>query len=158
MSIGLHGFSETMSGTWTPVDGSGRRVLSFSVDADATSAVDYLKDGAMQLAGTMRAEGLAAKAPTEGRIEVQPLRRRIAYFLEFTGDDGKLYRFAGEKHLSVFRPLKSATTLPGEITDRHGALVGRALVRFDLRRDLVSFLRTFRPARSEAHQLSPKTT
>ena len=158
MSIGLHGFSETMSGTWTPVDGSGRRVLSFSVDADATSAFNYLKDGAMQLVGTMRAEGLTDLAPAEGRLEVQPLRRRIAYNLEFKGDDGNLYRFDGEKHLSVFRPLKSVTTLPGEITDRHGALVGRALVRFDIRRDLLGFLRTFRPARSEPHQLSPKTT
>jgi len=157
MSIGLHGFSETMRGTWTPVDGSGRRVLSFSVDADATNALSYLKDGAMDLSGTMRAEGLAKDARTEGRLEVQPLRRRIAYSLEFKGDDGKLYRFEGRKTLSVFRPLKGATTLPGEITDRHGALVGRALVRFDLRRDLVSFLRTFRPARSESRQLSPKT-
>ncbi len=158
MSIGLHGFSETMSGTWTPVDGSGRRVLSFSVDADATSAFHYLKDGAMQLVGTMRAEGLAAMAPAEGRLEVQLLRRRIAYNLEFKGDDGNLYRFDGEKHLSVFRPVKGATTLPGEITDRHGAVVGRALVRFNLRRDLVSFVRTFRAARHESRKLSPKTT
>lgn len=158
MSIGLHGFSETMSGTWTPVDGSGRRVLSFSVDADATSAFDYLKDGAMELRGVMRAEGLADEAQVDGRLEVQPLRRRIAYRLEFKGDDGKLYRFAGQKNLSVFRPLKSATTLPGELTNREGALVGRALVRFDLRRDLVGFLRTFRPARNEQRQLSPKTT
>lgn len=158
MGIGLHGFSETMSGTWTPVDGSGRRVLSFSVDADATDAVDYLKDGGMQLSGVMRAEGLATEAPAEGRLEVQPLRRRIAYRLEFEGDDGNLYRFEGQKTLSVFRPFKSATTLPGEIADRHGKLIGRGIVRFDLRRDLVSFLRTFRPARNESRQLHPKTT
>ncbi len=153
MKLGLHGFSETMRGTWTPTDGSGRRVLWFSIDADAIDALSYLKDGVMQLDGTMFAEGLAENVPATGRLEVQPMRRRIGYRLTFKGDDGKTYRLIGEKTLSMLRPLHGATTLPLEITDEHGARVGTSLTRFDARRDLVGFLRTFRAARVERHQL-----
>jgi hypothetical protein len=154
--MGLHGFTETMRGTWSPSDGSGRRVLWFRLDADATNAFGYMKAGEMQLDGTFFAEGLANEVATRGRMEVQPLRRRIAYRLEFKGDDGKAYRFVGEKRLNVLRLLSTMTTLPGEITDAHGARVGTALVRFDARRDLLPFLRTFRLAESGRHSLLEK--
>lgn len=155
--IGLHGFTETMRGTWSRSDGSGRRVLSFRLDADAISAARYLKRGAMQLDGEFFAEDLANDTPTHGTLEVRPLRRRIAYRLDFTGDDGKLYHFTGEKRLSALRPLRSLTTLTAEITDAHGARVGTALVRFDARRDLVAFVRTLRLATPKRHALTEKT-
>lgn len=157
MKIGLHGFSETMRGTWTPGDGSGRRVLWFSIDADATNALSYLKDGVMQIDGTMFAEGLAENVPASGQLEVQPMRRRIGYRLTFQGNDGKTYRLIGEKTLSVLRPLHGATTLPSEITDEFGARVGTSLTRFDARHDLVGFVRSFRAAKSDRHQLVART-
>lgn len=157
MKLGLHGFSETMRGTWTPNDGSGRRVLWFSIDADATDAFAYLKDGVMQIDGTMFAEGLAENVPATGRLEVQPMRRRIAYQLTFQGQDGKEYRLVGEKTLSLLRPLRGATVLPSEITDAFGAPIGTSLTRFDARHDLVGFVRSFRAAKVERHQLVART-
>lgn len=154
--MGLYGFTETMRGTWSPGDGSGRRVLWFRLDADATNALGYMKDGAMQLDGTFFAEDLAGEVPTRGTMEVQPLRRRIAYRLEFKGDDGKAYRFVGEKRLNLLRLLDTMTTLPAEITDEHGARLGTALVRFDTRHDLLPFLRTFRFAERNRHRLLEK--
>ncbi|MEB2310738.1 MAG: hypothetical protein OZ921_10050 [Sorangiineae bacterium] len=151
MAIGLHGFSETMRGTWTPTDGSGRRVCWFSVDADATDAAAYVKGGVMQLDGSFFAEGLAENVPVKGTLEVQLLRRRIAYRLEFTGADGKPYRYLGEKTLGLMRPLHGLTTLPAELTDAHGARIGTSLTRFDARRDLAGFLRSMRPAEPARH-------
>ena len=154
--MGLHGFTETMRGTWSPSDGSGRRVMWFHLDADATNALGYMKDGVMQLDGTFFAEGLANEVATRGTMEIQLFRRRVAYQLEFKGDDGKAYRFIGEKQLSLLKLLSTITTLPGEITDEHGARVGTAIVRFDTRRDLLPFLRTFRFAEPGRHQLLEK--
>jgi hypothetical protein len=147
LGLGLHGFTETMRGTWTPADGSGRRVLWFRIDADAVSALAYLRRGEMRVAGTIYAEGLAESVPAGGVLELQPFVGRVAYRLEFFGDDGGSYRFSGEKHWSLRRLVESMTTLPGEIVLADGELVGTALLRFDAKRDLVSFLRTFRPAR-----------
>ncbi len=148
LNVGLHGFSETMSGTWTPLDGSGRRVMWFAVEADATSLLGYLRRGEMRCAGRMFAEGLAEGVPTAGHMEVQPLAGRIAYRLDFQGDDGKRYRFSGEKTPSLRRPFESMITLPGEIVLADAERIGTALLRFDPR-DLVPFLRSFRPARLE---------
>lgn len=148
MKLALHGFSETMRGTWTPRDGSGRRVMWFSVAADATSALAYLRRGEMRLSGKLFAEGLAENVPTSGLLEVQPLSGRIAYRLDFVGDDGKRYRFHGEKSPSLRRLARSMTTLPGEILLADTETVGSTLLYFDLARDLIPFLKTFRLARA----------
>jgi hypothetical protein len=146
MNLGLHGFTETMRGTWTPADGGGRRVMWFRAEADAPSALAYLRRGEMRLVGRMFVEGLAENVPTRGLLEVQPLAGRIAYRLDFVGDDDRAYRFIGEKSPSLARLARSMTTLPGEITIADAECVGTALLRFDLRHDLLPFLRTFRRA------------
>ena len=69
--------------------------------------------------------------------------RRIRYEFGFTGDDGRPYRFAGQKDVSPRHPLESMTTLPAEITDETGHRVAAALVRFDPR-GLPAFLGSFR--------------
>ncbi|MCA9600062.1 MAG: hypothetical protein KC776_42455, partial [Myxococcales bacterium] len=147
MALALYGFSEAMRGTWTPDDGSGRRVFWFELEADATDAVAYLRRGSMRLVGTVFAEGLAEHAPGTGTLEVRPLGGRIGYDIEFRGPEGERYRFSGHKSPTWRHPLKSMTTLPGVITDGDGNRLGSALVRFNLVRDLVPFLRTFRAAR-----------
>lgn len=149
LELGLHGFTETMRGTWTPSDGSGRRVMWFRVDADATSALAYLRRGEMRIVGTMYAEGLAEGVPARGLLEVQPFGGRIAYRLDFFGDDGRAYRFSGEKTPSLRRLVESMTTLPGEIVVADAERIGTTHLRFD-HRDLLPFLRTFRAARLAA--------
>jgi hypothetical protein len=64
------------------------------------------------------------------------------------GDDDRSYRFSGEKSPSLRRLLESMTTLPGEIVVADAECIGTMLFRFDARRDLVSFLRTFRRSAS----------
>jgi hypothetical protein len=159
LGLGLHGFTETMSGTWTPADGSGRRVMWFRIDADAVSALAYLRRGEMRVSGTLFAERLAEGVPAAGILEVQPFGGRIAYRLDFHGDDGRTYRFSGEKTPSLRKLVESMTTLPGEIVLADAEVIGTALLRFDAKRDLVPFLRTFRPARvSELPRLREATS
>lgn len=148
MSVPLYGFTETMRGTWTPLDGSGRKTMWFRAEADATDALAYLKSGRLELSGRMHAEGLGEDVPTTGFMEVQPLARRIGYDLTFRAEDGKRYRFVGQKTLSLLALAKTMTTLPGDVLDADGKRVGTARLYFDLKRDLVPFLATFRRGRS----------
>jgi hypothetical protein len=148
MSVPLYGFTETMRGTWTPLDGSGRKTMWFQAEADATDALSYLKSGRLELTGRMHAEGLAEDVTTSGFMEIQPLGRRIGYDLEFRGDDGQRYRFAGQKTLSLRYLLKTMTTLPGDVLAADGKRVGTARLYFDFKKDLVPFLGTFRRGRA----------
>ena len=74
------------------------------------------------------------------------LGRIIRYEFSFTGDDGKAYRFAGQKDIRWLDPVRTWTELPGEVSDEGGRVVGRAMTYFDLKRDGLSFVRSFRPA------------
>jgi hypothetical protein len=148
MAISLYGFTETMRGTWTPLDGTGRKTMWFSAEADASDASDYLKAGTLSLVGRMHAEGLAEEVPAVGTLEMKPLRGRIGYDLAFRGDDGEEYRFLGHKSPNLLRLRKTMTTLPGEVLTKDGRLVGKAMLYFDLKRDLLPFLATFRRARA----------
>lgn len=150
MAIGLYGFTETMRGTWTPLDGSGRRTMWFRAEADATSALAYARRGTLEMVGKLHAEGLADEVPTRGVLEIQPLSRRIGYELEFKGDDGLSYRFVGQKNLKLTKLAESMTTLHGEVLASDGRRLGTARLHFDLRNDLVPFLGTFRLARPRA--------
>jgi hypothetical protein len=101
--------------------------------------------------GFLRIDGLAKHAHTTGRLELSPLiERRIRYVLDFTGDDGRRYRFDGSKSIArmVSSPLsllESWTTLPGEVRDVDaGELWGVARLRFHLRRDLRALVKSVR--------------
>ena len=155
MSFPLYGFTETMRGTWTPLDGSGRKTLWFRAEADVTDAGAYLKHGRLSLSGALHAEGLADEVPARGHLEIQPLSRRIGYALDFTADDGRRCRFVGEKTPSLRHLLKSMTTLPGDVLDADGKRLGTALLYFDLKNDLVPFLGTFRRGRRALIEVGP---
>ena len=138
-------FHETMSGNCTR-EGE-QRAFSFHVDVRSGSVLQYLTDRTATLSGHVDIEGLANHAVLVGTIVIDPLLGRlIRYEFGFTGDDGRPYRYAGQKDVEPRHPFDSMTTLPGEITDDKGQLWARALVHFD-KRDLPSFLRSFRPLR-----------
>lgn len=149
-------FTETMSGTWTgAAAGAGERAgappaderpFSFTATARVELGLAQLLEQRASLEGTVRAEGLASDRPLRGRMIIAPLTRGIIrYEFDFSGDDGKPYRFAGQKDVRLHDLLRSMTTLPGAIADGAGVEVGRATVRFDLQSDLVKFLASFRP-------------
>ncbi len=141
-------FDETMSGTMERVDAPGKPVpFSFSVQARAASVLRHLRDGKATLTGTVEAPGLATAAEAEGEMILRPLLgRMIRYELAFTGDDGKRYRFAGQKDIRWTDLRRSWTELPGEISDDAGRLVARCQTRFDVASDWLQFASSFRPS------------
>jgi len=141
------GFAETMSGTWTR-DADGRAgPFRFSVTVRSGPLGRFRKSALAEMTGTVDAAGLATARPLHGTLEMRPvLGRIIRYEFDFTGDDGQPYRFAGQKDIRWLDPVRTWTELPGEVRDGAGRVVGRAMTSFDLKRDGLSFMRSFRPA------------
>jgi hypothetical protein len=141
-------FSEEMAGTveWDASPGE-RHPFKFEVTAHASSVRDHLQTGRAELRGTVHAPPIADHAEAEGSILIRPLGQRvIRYELAFIADDGRRYELVGQKDISWLRPLSTFTTLPAEILDEDHRRIGTCLTRFDLRRDGLAFLRSFRPA------------
>jgi hypothetical protein len=141
-------FDETMSGTMERVDRPGERVpFSFTVHVHAPSTLQHLRDGKATLRGTVEATGLATAAEAAGTMILRPLRGRIVrYELAFTGDDGRRYRFEGQKDIRWLDALRTWTTLPGIIRDEQDQVVARCDTRFDYKSDWLQFASSWRPA------------
>ena len=139
-------FSETMAGTveWDASPGA-RQPFSFEVTAEAESTRSHLRDGKAALRGVVHAPPIAAAGVAEGVITIRPLGQRIIrYELAFRGDDGRTYQVVGQKDIRLSAPVESFTYLPAEILDDQQRRVGVCEARFDHKRDLWSFLRSFR--------------
>jgi hypothetical protein len=140
-------FAETMAGTveWDAQPGV-RHPFKFEVTAQADSTRSHLKDGKAMLRGVVHAPPRAESADAEGVITIRPLGQRIIrYELTFVGDDGKSYELVGQKDIRWLAPLRTFTHLPAEILDEEHRRVGTCQTTFDLKHDLWSFVRSFRP-------------
>jgi hypothetical protein len=135
-----------MSGSYwrleTPTD---ERAIAFTIVARARDLRRFARDKTWSITGTVDAEGLATKRPLEGTLAFRLLdERRLPYRFEFTGDDGKDYELSGQKEWSGLAPVESMTLLPASLYDADGKELARATLRFDLRSDLASWMKSFR--------------
>ena len=143
--FGFH-FSETMQGTWTRDGQSDERPIAFSITARARSWLKHLRDHDAEIEGTLRMEGFAKEVPVRGTLHINPLMGKvIRYDFGFLADDGRRYRFIGQKDVSLSDVVGTMTTLPAAIEDENGKVVARCHMKFDTK-DLPSFLASFRPA------------
>jgi choline dehydrogenase-like flavoprotein len=142
-------FRETMSGSIRSKDET--RPFSFALRARSRGLVDFARTREVTITGELMAEGLGARCPLSGTLGMDVLRTgRIPYDFRFTADDGREYRFVGEKRVKLGALRRSMTWLPGRVLDDAGEVVGTAEVTFDLARDLWSFLRSFAVRTREA--------
>jgi hypothetical protein len=138
-------FRETMSGTWRPSAGGPERAIEFTIIARAGGLLRHLLDRKADMEGRLKMEGFAADVPISGEMVIDPLLgKRIRYEFDFVADDGKRYRFLGQKDVEFLDVVRTMTTLPGEIHGSDGNVVGRADLKFDTH-DLPRFLASFRP-------------
>jgi hypothetical protein len=139
-------FEETMSGTLRlEHDKATTRPLSIALNVAGRGRWDLLRAEKLALTGHVLAEGFGTRCPLEGALVVDVLRRgTMTYDLVFTADDGHRYRFKGKKRVRLGALRKSMTTLRARIFDDADQVVAKATVTFDLERDLVDFLRSFR--------------
>jgi hypothetical protein len=141
-------FHETMAGSYhlleSPAD---ERPISFTIRARAqvTSLWGFLRNQTMEIEGALDAEGFADHKRLVGTLALHLVRSgTLPYAFSFLGNDGARYAFDGKKTLDIGELADSMSVLPGSILDEAGTEVGRALLRFDLRSDLVRFVRSWR--------------
>jgi hypothetical protein len=136
-------FSEGAVGTHRFVErrrDRGEMPFSFSFKASSDEFKWFLHPDSrdfvsMNIEGVLNMDGLAAKAAFKGTIEASLFRRRqIIYDFTFKSSGGTDYRFHGHKDLSIFQPLKSITTLYGEVMNsRSGKIISTTVTYMDLR-------------------------
>lgn len=145
MAVGFE-FSETMRGTYHTLERPADELpMSITVRAEVRSLPKFLLDPTAEIRGEVDAQGLADRRAIRGTLEINPLlERRLVYDFRFEDNDGKDCRFHGEKELEPLRLVSTLTTLPGTIF-REDREFGRAVLRFDVREDLLRLLRSFRP-------------
>jgi UDP-glucose 4-epimerase len=151
-------FSERMSGSYRLTDSNGKKKkadlpfgnnghelpMEFEIDATAKRVERFLFNPTTRIRGSIYMEGLGRHVPIEGTLTIPLLlRRKIIYEFTFKPDEGSTYRFSGEKNVKITSPLDTMTTLPGRIMDENGKEVATAMVRFNLRKDLIPFIRSF---------------
>jgi hypothetical protein len=138
-------FRETMSGTCRLASDPDRALaIVFTVTARSPRIGEFLRHREVAIEGTIDVEGVATQRPLTGTLGMDVLvTRRIPYDFAFTGDDGAAYRFTGEKTVRVTALLETMSRLPAALLDEGGATFADAELRFDLRGDLVAFLRSF---------------
>ncbi|MCC6556413.1 MAG: hypothetical protein IT372_25920 [Polyangiaceae bacterium] len=142
-------FRETMAGSFhLDRDPADERPMSFTIRARAPRLRDFFRRPEVEIEGEIDAEGFADHRRLEGRLGLDVARTRtLPYAFHFTANDGLRYSFEGKKTLHAGDLVESMTVLPGRILETSGAPVGEALLRFDLRSDLLRFLRSFRVLR-----------
>jgi choline dehydrogenase-like flavoprotein len=142
-------FEETMSGSVrSPSAPEESRPFSFALRARSRGLRDLVRTGEVAITGELMAEGFGTRCPLSGTLAADVLsQRRLRYDFAFTADDGRSFRFEGEKRIQLGALRRSMTWLPGRVLDDSGSVVGTAEVTFDLERDLWQFLRSFRRTR-----------
>jgi hypothetical protein len=139
-------FHERMTGSLRILGKAKEAPMSLSILA-RSRRLGALRRAELEIEGEVDAEGFADHRLLRGAIDAGAIfRRRIPYMFEFTGNDGAAYAFSGEKTLTPGALIASFSILPGEICDRRGALVGKALLRFDMRTDALRCFKSFRTA------------
>lgn len=141
-------FHEVMRGSWHRLERPADEMpIEFDAKAEVSGLGNLVGDAVAKLHGTVKVSGLAENASFEGTLGLGSLvrERRLPYAFSFRGDDGRTYRFDGAKEVSIFDVTRTMTTLPAYLFDDGGNEVGRAVLHFDLRGDLLKFLRSWKP-------------
>ncbi|HZF47666.1 MAG TPA: hypothetical protein VE093_03390 [Polyangiaceae bacterium] len=139
-------FRETMAGSFHLLSAPEvERPMSFTIRARARSILSFLRRPEVEIEGEVDAEGFADHRRLSGTLGLDVIRTgTLPYAFRFTSNDGKACVFSGQKTITARELAHSMTVLPGSLLDESGAEIGRALLRFDLRSDLIKFLLSFR--------------
>lgn len=144
-------FRETMSGSYHLLaDGAAapERPLRFTLHVESGPFLAFLQRPVATITGTVHAPGLARSAELQGTLGLfLASSHTLEYHFDFTADDGSPLVFDGKKVVTLGTLPESMTVLPARILRPEGEAVADALVRFDLRGDLLPFLTSFRRAR-----------
>ena len=128
------GFQETMSGTARSVTAPGEggealgeaRPFSFSLHARSRGVWDFVRTRQVDITGELTAEGFGPHCRLTGTLGLDVLATgRLPYDFTFTADDGRTYRFTGEKRVKLGSLRRTMTVLPGRVLDDAGKIAAR---------------------------------
>lgn len=149
---------ELMTGTHHFIDGtndhgekSGERPLLFHITWGNGNLLQFLNPFSRQFLfnearGVITVEGLVKKADCTGTLRLLYFtQRKIRYELDFKDDDGRSYRYVGEKrNLWPWNLHKTHVICYGTITDlTSNAVISESVVYFPYRETL-AFILSFR--------------
>jgi hypothetical protein len=145
MTLGL-AFSETLQGNYYLLAEPTREpAMSFTIRALVRKIASFASDPVARIEGRVSLEGFADDAPLEGRLAFRlQSQRRVTYDFSFVGNDGRPYRFRGQKDFAPLALVDSFTILSGSLYDEGKREIGRATLRFDLRSDVGKLLGSLR--------------
>ena len=124
------------------------RPMSFTIRARSAALPAFLRERQVSIEGEVDVEGFADHRYLRGILGLDLLRsRELPYEFAFTANDGEGYRFEGKTSLASGAFIESMTVLSGVVCTANRKEIGRALLRFDLRSDLVRFVTSFKTVR-----------
>jgi hypothetical protein len=160
MGLGFE-LAESFSGSYYRLDEPFRdHGMRISLRLGVNGMRRFLRERKVEAKGRIFAEGLAERekdgVPLEGTLMMKLFdEKRIPYDLSFEGDDGRTYRLGGQRDFFVRDAMDSLTILPaslylvsaerGRTKGDAGIEMGRAILRFDPRKDLGPLVKSFRP-------------
>lgn len=150
MGLGFE-LSESMTGTFHRFDDP---MQDFVVRIALRLGVDglrrFARDRSISADGVIVAQALAenggAGREIHGTVRWKLIdENRVPYALSFTGDDSRTYHLRGQRDFFVHNALLSMTTMTASLYDDADVEIGRALLHFEPRMELLALVRSFRP-------------
>lgn len=149
-------FTIPMSGTHRMISGKDDRgdlPISLTLNCANNNMLSFIKRDSgeflrMEVSGTITATDIVENAELKGNVEYDFIsRKQFIYEFYFADKNGKEYYFNGHNDLSIFQPIKSFSTMLGEIVDREtGKIVSTAVLKIQAK-DLFLLLTSFRITR-----------
>jgi hypothetical protein len=149
-------FTKTMYGTHRLIsakDDKGDLPISLTLNCASNDLLKFIKRDSgeflrMEVTGSITAAELVENAEVKGSIEYDFIsKKQFVYDLYFTDNAGKEYYFNGHNDLSIFQPIKSFSTMLGEIVDRQsGKIVSTVVLKIEAK-DIFPIIASFRITR-----------
>lgn len=145
MSLGF-GFRERLTGSYhllsSPLEDRAARL---EIAARVDGLRQFLRDKLAVIDGEIHLADFADGKAIHGTLGLKLLDEgRMPYDFRFRGNDGASYRFQGCCELTPIAPADSFTVLPASLYDEARHEIGRAILRFDVRSELMNVVRSFR--------------
>jgi hypothetical protein len=150
MGLGFE-LAESMTGTFHRFDDPMKdHVLRITLRLGVDGLRQFARDRSISADGVIVAEGLAenggAGRDVHGTVRWKLLdENRVPYAFTFVGDDARTYHLRGQRDFFMHNAMLSMTTMTASLYDDADTEIGRALLHFEPRMELLSLLRSFRP-------------
>jgi hypothetical protein len=126
----------------SPVD---ERSADLTLDIEVRDLPAFALSRTATVHGRVKLAGFADDPDGTGKLVFDKDEKRALYEVSFRADDGVAYRLRGYKQLEVLNLVDSFTLVRGSLYDMDAREVGRVVVRFDVRGNWASLVRSFQP-------------